>query len=101
MPAGAAFSWSDEPPPATDVAPARNVRNVRQINDPPFVINTPFFMKKAPACDRGFLTWGGFAPQETNATRTSVLRASNRGLHAHATGTSRVRALPTSNFRDG
>jgi hypothetical protein len=31
-----------------------NVRNVRKINDPPFVINTPFLHEKTPACYRGF-----------------------------------------------
>ena len=35
-----------------------NVRNVRKINDPPFVINTPFLHEKTPACNRGLLTLG-------------------------------------------
>jgi hypothetical protein len=68
---------------------------------PPFRINTPILHEKTPACDRGLLTFGRFRTLEANGTPSSVLRASNRVLHAHATGTSRVRALPTSNYRDG
>jgi len=61
-------------------------------------------MKKPRLVTGALLTLGRAShPKNLDATLSSVRRASNRGLrlHAHATGTSRVRALPTSNRGDG
>lgn len=45
------------PEPALEVS-SFGPGNVRKIDDPPFVINTPFLHEKTPACDRGLLTLG-------------------------------------------